>query len=76
MLAFIVRRLAGMAFVMAVVSFLTRRSSGGYAHRDVDVSTAVVRVGRFLHGAVVGLAGFTAEFHQSQHADHSHDGHE
>jgi predicted CXXCH cytochrome family protein len=32
--------------VEAVVSFLTRRSSGGYAHRDVDVSTAVVRVGR------------------------------
>jgi len=32
--------------VEAVVSFLTRRSSGGYAHRDVDVSTAVLRVGR------------------------------
>lgn len=30
----------------AVVSFLTRRSSGGYAHRDVEVSTAVLRVGR------------------------------
>lgn len=30
----------------AVVSFLTRRSSGGYAHRDVDVSASVLRIGR------------------------------
>jgi len=47
--------------VECLVSYLTRKSRGGFAHRDVDVSAATIRIGRgaqseiFLHDPRVPL---------------------